>query len=241
MTGKTIDRTEQVSRLSARLDGTYGEADGRLLLAVAPGRSEIAGNHTDHEGGHVIAGAVQKYTVGLFRPSGGRALRLASAGFAPVEVSLDDLAADPAEYGRTSALVRGLAALFAERGYTPRGFDAVAESDVPAGSGLSSSAAFELLVAAAMNALWAEGALAPIELAQMAQRAENEWFGKPCGLMDQATSSSRASTSTLRTPATGSAWWRSAPTTRQRRTTTPPCPVRCRRWPARSASPVWAI
>ena len=62
MTGKTIDRTEQVSRLSARLDGTYGEADGRLLLAVAPGRSEIAGNHTDHEGGHVIAGAVQKYT-----------------------------------------------------------------------------------------------------------------------------------------------------------------------------------
>ena len=188
MTGKTIDRTEQVSRLSARLDGTYGEADGRLLLAVAPGRSEIAGNHTDHEGGHVIAGAVQKYTVGLFRPSGGRALRLASAGFAPVEVSLDDLAADPAEYGRTSALVRGLAALFAERGYTPRGFDAVAESDVPAGSGLSSSAAFELLVAAAMNALWAEGALAPIELAQMAQRAENEWFGKPCGLMDQASS-----------------------------------------------------
>ncbi len=184
---ETIDRTDQIARLRDRLETTYGAGEGRLLLAVAPGRSEIAGNHTDHEGGHVIAGAVQKHAVGLYRPNGTRLLRLASAGFDPVEVSLNDLAADPSEYGKTSALVRGLAALFAERGYTPAGFDAVAESGVPAGSGLSSSAAFELLVAAAMNALWADGALSQIELAQMAQRVENEWFGKPCGLMDQAS------------------------------------------------------
>ena len=168
---ETIDRTDQIARLRDRLETTYGAGEGRLLLAVAPGRSEIAGNHTDHEGGHVIAGAVQKHAVGLYRPNGTRLLRLASAGFDPIEVSLNDLAADPSEYGKTSALVRGLAALFAERGYTPAGFDAVAESGVPAGSGLSSSAAFELLVAAAMNALWADGALSQIELARLMDQA----------------------------------------------------------------------
>ena len=165
----------------------FGSADGRkLLLVVSPGRTEIAGNHTDHEGGQVIAAAVDRYVQGIFSPSDAGVLRVQSEGYGLVEVDPSDLAAKEEERGTTAALVRGMAALFAERGYTPQGFDAALRSDVLGGSGLSSSAAFELEMGQAMNALWADGALAADELALMAQRAEREWFGKPCGLMDQA-------------------------------------------------------
>ena len=156
------------------------------LLVISPGRTEIAGNHTDHEGGHVIAAAVDRAVTGLAAPNGGDAIRLVSLGFGEVEVALDDLAARAEERATTAALVRGMAALFAERGFAPAGFDMLCTSEVLGGSGLSSSAAFELELAQAMNALWADGALAADELAMMAQRCECEWFGKPCGLMDQA-------------------------------------------------------
>ena len=156
------------------------------LLVVSPGRTEIAGNHTDHEGGHVIAAAVDRAVVGLARPSGETRIRLLSIGFGEVEVALDDLSPRDGERGTTAALVRGMAALFAERGFATTGFDLACASDVLGGSGLSSSAAFELELGQAMNALWAGGALAADELAMMAQRSEREWFGKPCGLMDQA-------------------------------------------------------
>lgn len=156
------------------------------LLVVSPGRTEIAGNHTDHEGGHVIAAAVDRAVTGLFTANGTQQVRLLSEGFGEVLVELDDLAPRADERTTTAALVRGMAALFAQRGFTPAGFDAACVSEVLGGSGLSSSAAFELLLAQAMNALWADGALASDELAMMAQRCEREWFGKPCGLMDQA-------------------------------------------------------
>ncbi len=156
------------------------------LLVVSPGRTELAGNHTDHEGGHVIAAAVDRAVTGLAAPNGEGAIRLLSLGFGEVELALDDLAPHENERGTTAALVRGTAALFAERGFTPVGFDLACKSDVLGGSGLSSSAAFELELAQAMNALWAHGVLAADELALMAQRCEREWFGKPCGLMDQA-------------------------------------------------------
>ena len=156
------------------------------VLVVSPGRTEIAGNHTDHEGGHVIAAAVDRAVRGLAAPNGTEAIRLLSLGFGEVEVTLDDLSAREEERNTTAALVRGMAALFAERGFEPAGFDMACKSDVLGGSGLSSSAAFELELGQAMNALWADGALAADELAMMAQRCEREWFGKPCGLMDQA-------------------------------------------------------
>jgi len=158
------------------------------VLVVSPGRTEIAGNHTDHEGGHVIAAAVDRAVHGLAAPNGEGLIRLLSLGFGEVEVELDDLSAREAERGSTAALVRGMAALFAERGFAPIGFDMACRSDVLGGSGLSSSAAFELELGQTMNALWADGALAADELAIMAQRCEREWCGKHCGLMDQASS-----------------------------------------------------
>ena len=157
-----------------------------VLEVTSPGRTEIAGNHTDHEGGHVIAAAVDRAVHGLVAPNGQDRIRLLSLGFGEVEVALESLEAREEERNTTAALVRGMAALFAERGFTPAGFDLACKSDVLGGSGLSSSAAFELELGQTMNALWADGALAADELAMMAQRCEREWFGKPCGLMDQA-------------------------------------------------------
>ncbi len=165
------------------------DAPGRVLGVVSPGRTEIAGNHTDHEGGEVIAGAVDRYVCGLFAPRDDRRIRLASEGYGMVELDAADDEPRAGERAATAALVRGLAAGFHARGYgcDGGGFDAVVRSEVPAGSGLSSSAAFELLVAQALNHLWAGGMLDALELARMAQEAEHAYFGKPCGLMDQAS------------------------------------------------------
>lgn len=177
----------KIDAIKTAFENAFGSTDGRkLLLVVSPGRTEIAGNHTDHEGGQVIAAAVDRYVQGIFSPNDSGVLRVQSEGYGLVEVDPSDLAAKEEERGTTAALVRGMAALFAERGYAPQGFDAALRSDVLGGSGLSSSAAFELELGQAMNALWADGALAADELALMAQRTEREWFGKPCGLMDQA-------------------------------------------------------
>ncbi len=114
------------------------------LLVTSPGRSEIAGNHTDHEGGHVIAAAIDRAVRGLFRANGTQTITLLSQGFGEVSVELDDLSARADERNSTAALVRGMAALFAEKGFAPVGFDAACVSEVLGGSGLSSSAAFEL-------------------------------------------------------------------------------------------------
>ena len=186
MKGANMD-TKNVESLTAMFEAAYGPSDGRkLLLVLSPGRTEIAGNHTDHEGGHVIAAAVDRYVQGIFCANKSDVMRVNSEGYGLVEIGTDDLVAREDERGTTASLVRGMAALFKQRGYEPAGFDAALRSDVLGGSGLSSSAAFELELGQAMNALWADGKLAPEELALMAQRAEREWFGKPCGLMDQA-------------------------------------------------------
>lgn len=178
---------DDLSTMVPVFEGTFGASEGRRFLAVrAPGRTELAGNHTDHEGGSVMAAAVDRYIEGVFSPSDARLMRVQSEGYGLVEVETNSLAAREDERGTTASLLRGMAAQFAERGIEPRGFEAAVRSDVLGGSGLSSSAAFELLLAQAMNALWANGAVPREELALMAQRAEREWFGKPCGLMDQA-------------------------------------------------------
>lgn len=179
---------QEVRALRDRFESTFGHADGDEFFYVrSPGRTEIAGNHTDHEGGTVIAGAVNRYVHALFSPNETLGVRLESEGHTPVELDLSDLTPQSSEHGTSKALVRGIAAGFAARGYVPHGFDAVMTSDVPAGSGLSSSAAFELAVAQACNVMWAKGVIAPEDLALMAQAAERDFFGKPCGLMDQAS------------------------------------------------------
>ena len=155
----------------------------------APGRAEIGGNHTDHQHGCVLAAAVDMKTMAQVRLNGTRRIRIDSENYKPVEISLDDLTIHNNEKNTTASLVRGVAAAFAKRGYQLDGFDAKVSSTVLPGSGLSSSAAFEVLIGRILNGLFAGGEVSAIEIAQIGQYAENEYFGKPCGLMDQMASS----------------------------------------------------
>ena len=157
-----------------------------VLHVISPGRTEIAGNHTDHEGGHVIASAVDRYIDACVTRRDDLVARIDSAGYAPFEVDLSSLEPREEEYGTTVSLVRGMAAQVAARGAKPCGFEAKVTSNVLSGGGLSSSAAFELMLCEAMRALWGAGPIDKLEMAQMAQAVERDWFGKPCGLMDQA-------------------------------------------------------
>lgn len=157
-------------------------------LFSAPGRTELSGNHTDHQLGRVLAGAVNLDTVAAVAENGERTIRVLSEGYPMCEISLDALALRPEEYGTTAALIRGVAAGVSARGFTVPGFDACVTSRVLAGSGLSSSAAFEVLLGTIVNHLTGAG-LTALEIAQLGQYAENVYFGKPCGLLDQAASS----------------------------------------------------
>ena len=155
----------------------------------APGRTEIGGNHTDHQHGRVLAAAVDMETTAQVRLNGTDRIRVDSQGYAPVEIDLKDLSVHPEEKNTTAALVRGVAAAFAQRGCSLAGFDAQVRSTVLPGSGLSSSAAFEVLIGRILNGLFFGGRLSPIEIAQIGQYAENVYYGKPSGLMDQMASS----------------------------------------------------
>jgi len=155
----------------------------------APGRTEVGGNHTDHQHGCVLAGAVNLETVAEVSLNGTRVICVASEGYDPVAVDLDDLTVREDEKNTTAALIRGVAAAFAQRGAKLQGFDAKVRSTVLPGSGLSSSAAFEVLMGTILNELFFEKRLSPVEIAQIGQWAENVYFGKPCGLMDQTASS----------------------------------------------------
>ena len=155
-------------------------------LFSAPGRTELSGNHTDHQHGRVLAAAVNRETVAAVAENGTQTVRLLSEGYPMCEIDLTDLAVKPAEVNTTAALIRGVAAQFAPYGL--KGFDTCVCSNVLSGSGLSSSAAFEVLVGTVFNHLCA-GGKTPVEIAQIGQYAENVYFGKPCGLMDQTASS----------------------------------------------------
>lgn len=155
---------------------------------AAPGRTEICGNHTDHQHGCVLAGAIDLETVADVTSNGTNSILIRSEGYPEFSVSLEDLSVREEEKNTTAALVRGVAAAFARRGAKLSGFDAAIRSDVLPGSGLSSSAAFEVLIGTICNDLFFENRLSAIEIAQIGQWAENKYFGKPCGLMDQMAS-----------------------------------------------------
>ena len=155
----------------------------------APGRTEIGGNHTDHQRGCVLAAAVNLETVAEVLVMDDPTIIIHSEGYPSVEINLNDLEIHSAEMNSTKALVRGVAAAFAQRGAELKGFLAKVKSTVLPGSGLSSSAAFEVLMGTIMNELFFEKKLTPVEIAQIGQWAENVYFGKPCGLMDQTASS----------------------------------------------------
>ena len=155
----------------------------------APGRTEIGGNHTDHQHGCVLAAAVDLETIADVTLNGTNSIWIRSEGYPVFKVDLDDLRVHDEEKNTTASLVRGIAAAFAAQGAELKGFDAVIHSTVLPGSGLSSSAAFEVLIGTICNELFCEGRLTDVEIAQIGQRAENLYFGKPCGLMDQMASS----------------------------------------------------
>jgi galactokinase len=159
------------------------------LFASAPGRVEVGGNHTDHNHGRVLAAAIDLDAIAAAAPMDDGLIVLTSEGYEhSVTVRCDEIAVKKEELGTTQALVRGIVARFNEKGYRTGGFRAHITSQVAPGSGLSSSAAVEVLVGTILNGLYNEGAVRPEELAAIGQYAENVYFGKPCGLMDQTAS-----------------------------------------------------
>lgn len=166
----------------------FGEQE-EVLLVSAPGRTEISGNHTDHNRGKVLAAAVNLDALAAVTPRADDTVRLHSVGYPPLTMNLRDLAPVDAERGTTAALVRGVARGLSDHGYKLGGFDAAVQSTVFSGSGLSSSAAFEVMVCAVFDALYNGWNIGAVTRAKCSQYAENEFFGKPSGLMDQMASS----------------------------------------------------
>lgn len=184
---KARERVEGVLHNFQRIFGA-GE-DTLVTLCSAPGRTEICGNHTDHQHGRVLAAAVNVDFLACAAPNGTDTIRFQSEGWPLVELTLDHSGPKEEEKESTPALVRGMADQAAQLGYKVGGFDVYAVSDVLPGSGLSSSAACEVLLGVIENCLFCSGELDAVTIAQLGQRAENVYFGKPSGLMDQTASS----------------------------------------------------
>ncbi|MBN1895869.1 galactokinase [bacterium] len=161
-----------------------------LQFVSAPGRTELGGNHTDHNQGRVLCAAVRRDAVAAVEPRSDDLAKLKSSAFPqPYEIDLSDPDPKNGEKGTPAALIRGVAAGLKKRGFQIGGFNAVIHSDVGIGSGLSSSASFEVLTGGIFNTLFNENRVDPVTLAKIGQYAENVYFGKPCGLMDQLASS----------------------------------------------------
>lgn len=179
---------ERIKRIEEGFAGAFGTGAGGaepVYMVSAPGRVEILGNHTDHQRGLVISGAINLDTLGAVSRNNLNQARLYSEGYNPCMVHLSDLLPDKSAFGSTRSLVRGVAEGFALRGFKVGGFDAYVASDVPKGLGLSSSASFEAWIAAAINLLYCDGGVDPVEIAKICRYAENAHFGKPSGLQDQ--------------------------------------------------------
>lgn len=165
----------------------YG--DGELKIFSAPGRTEICGNHTDHQNGKVLTAPVNLDAIAVAKKTDKNEIRIKSLGYGEVVVNLDELSAIKSEQGTTKALVRGVANGIKARGFKIGGFNAYVTSDVLSGSGLSSSAAFEVLVANILSGLYNNLSIDSVEIAKIGKEAENVYFGKPSGLLDQMASS----------------------------------------------------
>lgn len=180
-------QAQRLVELVARYEACFGP--GKVALFSAPGRTELGGNHTDHQHGRVLAASVNVDMVACAAPNGTDQIRIHSDGFPDETISIDELMPKMEEVNTTSALIRGIGAAIKERGYGIGGFNAFVMSDVLPGSGLSSSAAYETLIGQIFNHLFCEDVLDAIEIAKVGQYAENVYFGKPCGLMDQIATS----------------------------------------------------
>ena len=177
--------------LLARLrDALSVGPDAPVWLASASGRTELAGNHTDHNHGRVLAASITLDTIAACTRTDDGRIRIASEGFAPLDIDATDLAIHPGERGTTAALARGIAAGFVRNGLRAGGFTAAVSSTVLAGSGLSSSASVEVLIGTILDRLYSDGRAGATLVASIGQFAENTYFGKPCGLMDQVACAS---------------------------------------------------
>lgn len=182
---------DQKERLAVIIDEyvkLFGDNEN-IELFSAPGRTEVGGNHTDHNHGKVLAASVDLDTVAAAVKRDDSVIVEKSFNFDALEVDISDLNIHTEEFGKSSGLIRGMCAGFVEYGYKIGGFNAASMSRVLSGSGLSSSAAYEVLIGTILNHLYNDGKVSAVDIAKIAQFAENKYFGKPCGLMDQMASS----------------------------------------------------
>ena len=180
---QTDYQRERYIKAIRRFEKLFSEGDVRIFSA--PGRSEICGNHTDHQRGRVLAAAVNLDSIAVVRPTNDHRIRIVSGNYAEIEISVDDVLMKPEEKETTKALIKGVVDGFKKRKYKVDGFCAYITSDVLIGAGLSSSAAFETLIGTILSGLYNNTGISPTEIAIIGQYAENVYFGKPCGLMDQ--------------------------------------------------------
>ncbi|MEG2770169.1 MAG: galactokinase family protein, partial [Oscillospiraceae bacterium] len=162
---------------------TYFKTQGEGCIFSAPGRTEIGGNHTDHQHGRVLAGSVDLDVIATAVPNGTNKICIKSEGFPEDIIDLGVLTPVESEKNTSASLIRGVAAEAVARGFKVSGFNAYTTSNVLKGSGLSSSAAFEVLVGVMVDHFFCNDSLGGVEIAKIGQKAENEFFGKPCGLM----------------------------------------------------------
>lgn len=183
--GPGNDGAERVRALLRGWEETFGPMEGRCCaIFSAPGRTELGGNHTDHQGGWALGGCIHLDTLGCVVKNGENVLRVQSKGHKMCVVDLEDLTPKISERSSSVALVRGIASQIKERGFSLCGMDIYTETRVPRASGVSSSAAFEIFLAKVFNDICCGGVLSGTELADLGQYAENVFYGKPCGLLD---------------------------------------------------------
>jgi len=181
------EQADRYAALMNKFQQIYGTED--VALFSSPGRTEIGGNHTDHNYGRVLAGAVNLDNIAVAAKNGTNAIRIQSVGYPEFQVDLSSLEIDESQFYTSSSLVKGICTRMKQLGYAIGGFDACIEGRVPKGSGLSSSASFEVLIGAIINHLFNDGKMSAVENGIIGQWSENNFFGKPCGLMDQTACS----------------------------------------------------
>jgi galactokinase len=181
------EQAERYANLMGDFKTVFGSDDVQLFSS--PGRTEIGGNHTDHNNGRVLAGAVNLDIIAVAAPNGKNLIRVKSVGYPDFQVDLSDLEIDESNFYTSASLMKGICTRMKQNGYKIGGFDACIEGRVPKGSGLSSSASFEVLAGTIINEFFNDGKMPAVENAIIGQWAENNYFGKPCGLMDQTACS----------------------------------------------------
>lgn len=175
-------RTRYVAALEKFIE-LFGEKE--VEIYSAPGRSEVCGNHTDHQHGHVLATSINLDAIAVVAPTDDNKVRLVSGDFPMIEMDLNDVDKREEELETTDALIRGVADGLKKKGCKIGGFETYITSDVLMGAGMSSSAAFESLIGTIISGLYNDGKVSSVDIAKIGQYAENVYFGKPCGLMDQ--------------------------------------------------------